>query len=281
MGTTVVKPGVVEQLKRQTDAALAKTKVLQGQVNQLQSDLRTWQSFGDAAQGLLLAGQLAGRQVVMVTVDGVDPAEIDSVRRALEQSGATVLSLMVVSPRMALLDQVARRDMAAILRASPSDPPATLFSRAARALGARLSSAPATGDADLLQQLIGAHFLALRGGSAPLQTVGTADQAVVFLAGGAQVPSIDLKGFLVPVVSEVVNANRPVVAAETADTVYPFVPMFRSDGTLDNRLVTVDDADTVPGRVAVVLGLRDLIATPGKGGDYGVKGGATGLIPRP
>jgi hypothetical protein len=35
------------------------------------------------------------------------------------------------------------------------------------------------------------------------------------------------------------------------------------------------------GRIAVVLGLRDLLETPGHGGHYGVKPGATSLIPKP
>ena len=120
-----------------------------------------------------------------------------------------------------------------------------------------------------------AIVLATRG-----QVVGVGDQSVVFLAGGAQDPSVDMKGFLMPMVSEIVGENRPVVAAETMVTFYQFVPLLRDDGSLDNRLVTVDDADTVPGRVAVVLGLRDLLLSPGRGGDHGVKSGATALIPK-
>ena len=60
-----------------------------------------------------------------------------------------------------------------------------------------------------------------------------------------------------------------------------FVPLLRDDGSVDGHLVTVDDADLTSGRVALVLGLRDLLATPGKGGDYGVKAGASALLPRP
>ena len=281
MGTTVVKPGVVEQLRRQAEGELAKTKALQDQVNQLQAQLRIWQVFGDGAQTILLNGQLSGKQVVIVTVEGVDPAEIDGIRRALEQGGATVVSLIVVTSRMALADAAAREDLAAILGASPNDSTPVLAARAAQSLGTRLSTAPATGDPDVLQQLVTGRFLALRGGSDPLQMVGTGDQGVVFLAGGAKAPAVDLKGFLAPVVSAVVAANRPVVAAETTDSAYEFVQLFRVDATLDNHMVTVDDADTVGGRVAVVLGLRDLIQTPGHGGDYGVKGGASGPIPVP
>jgi hypothetical protein len=279
MGTTVVKQGVIDQLRRQTNGAVQTTHRLQTQVNQLQAELGTWQNFGDQAQAMLVSGQLSGRDVVMVTVDGVDPAEIDGVRRALEQSGATVVSLVVVTARMSLSDQGARTDLATILRTAPTASASTLMARAAQALGTRLSNAPIPGDADLLQRLVTGRFLALRGGSGPVQSIGTPDQPIVFLAGGGQAPVVDIKGFLMPLVSQLVTANRPVVAAETIDTIYAFVPLLRSDGSLDNHLVTVDDADTVWGRVAVVLGLRDLLLTPGRGGDYG-KNGSGGLIPK-
>ena len=104
MGTTVVKQGVIEELRSRTNAAISDTHRLQQQINQLQSELKTWQSFGDAAQTALVTGQLSGQQVVMVTLDGVDPAEVDGVRHALDQSGATVVSLVVVTARMALAD---------------------------------------------------------------------------------------------------------------------------------------------------------------------------------
>ena len=55
--------------------------------------------------------------------------------------------------------------------------------------------------------------------------------------------------------------------------------LIRGDGALDGKLVTVDNADQLPGRVAVVLGLRDLLLSPGQGGDFGWHG--TDLIPKP
>ena len=281
VGTTVVKPGLVDQIRHQTDVQIAKNRALQDQVNQLQTDVKTWQVFGDEVQTMLVTGQLSGKQVVMVTVDGVDPAEVDGVRHALEQGGATVVSLIRVTSRMALADDSSRRDLATIMGESPTTPVNLLSTKTAQSLGARLTNAPRPGDADLLQQLVTGRFLALNGGSAPLTTIGAGGQSVVFLAGGAQVPPFDLKGFLLPVVSAIVGANRAVVAAETTSSSYPFVPLFRDDGTLDSHMVTVDDADTVPGRVALVLGLRDLTLSPGRGGDYGVKGGASGLLPMP
>jgi hypothetical protein len=46
-------------------------------------------------------------------------------------------------------------------------------------------------------------------------------------------------------------------------------------------MVTVDNADQAPGRVALVYGLRDILASPGDGGDYGVGPGASALLPNP
>ena len=122
VGTTVVKPGLVDQIRHQTDVQIAKNRALQDQVNQLQTDMKTWQVFGDEVQTMLVTGQLSGKQVVMVTVDGVDPAEVDGVRHALEQGGATVVSLIRVTSRMALADDSSRRDLATIMGESPTTP---------------------------------------------------------------------------------------------------------------------------------------------------------------
>jgi hypothetical protein len=87
--------------------------------------------------------------------------------------------------------------------------------------------------------------------------------------------------FLQPLAASLVESSRPVVAAETTDTAASLVGMIRDDGALDGHLVTVDNADQIPGRVAIVFGLRDLLGSPSKGGDYGVKDGASGIIPKP
>lgn len=89
---------------------------------------------------------------------------------------------------------------------------------------------------------------------------------------------MDPEAFLVPLVRATVAGEEPVAAGETEETVYTFVPLLRADGAIADRIVTVDNADTIPGRLAVVLGLRRLLET-GEGGHYGVKDGASSLLP--
>jgi hypothetical protein len=279
VGTTVVNQGVIDDLERRADDAVQRSEELRDQVEGLQADLRTWEAFGASVEPLLVEGQLVGRQVLVVTQEDVDPGELDGVLRALRESGAASAPVLVVTGRMALADEPGRTELAAALGVGATDPSA-LAGEAARQLAARIAAGPGASEPDLLERLVAAGFLALPGGASP-EAVGGPSQAVVVLSGGPGEPAVDPALFLAPLTVSLVHALRPVVAAETEDSAYPFVPLLRADDSLDGRVVTVDNADTMPGRIAVVLGLRDLLRDPGLGGHYGVKGGATALIPEP
>jgi len=280
MGTTVVKQGVIEQLRSRTDAAVKTTHLLQQEVNQLRTDVNTWEKFSTEAQPILVTSQLSGEQVVMVTIQGVDLPEVDGVRRALQQSGATVVGILEATSRMALTDSRAQSDMAAVLGVPVTDQ-ATLAAVAARTLGERLASGPPVASQDPLQQFINGDFVSLLGGSGSAAALGASGQLFVFVAGGTQTPAVSPETFLVPVLTQLVNQSRPTAAVETEASTYPFVSLIRADGSLNGHLTTVDNADTGPGRVAVVLGLRDLLRNPAAGGNYGVKSGSSRVIPSP
>jgi hypothetical protein len=286
LGTTVVKQGVIDDLNRRADSALDRSKQLRNQVDGLQADVRSWEAFGRTIEPLLVSNQLTGQRVVMVTVEGVDLSEVDGVRQALQDSGATVESVLFVTPRMALADETSQTELASILGEVTTDP-AKEAEDAAQQLARRLAdggpsvNSDTSGPRDLLADLVTGGFLAIRGGSGTTGDIGGSDAAIVILSGGSRDPAVSPSLFLEPLASSLADASRPVVATETVDTVYPFVPLVRDDGALDGRLVTVDNADTMVGRIAVILGLRDLLETPSRGGHYGVKPGATSLIPKP
>jgi hypothetical protein len=286
VGTTVVNQGVIDDLNGRVDKAVTRSDDLRNQVGALQAQQRAWESFGRAVEPLLVSNQLTGQRVVMVTLEGVDLSEVDGVRQALQDAGATVESVLFVTARMALTDESSQTQLAGILGTGTTTP-ANLAADAARQLASRLAvgavpiaGSETSGAQDLLSRLAGANFLVVRGATGPLDAIGGPDDPVVVLSGGSQDPVVEPSMFLEPLISALVDDLRPVVATETVDTAYAFVPLVREDGALDGRLVTVDNADSLVGRIAVVLGLRDLLATS-QGGHYGVKPGATGLIPKP
>lgn len=283
MGTTVVKQGVINQLTSQANNAVRTSSDLRNAVAQLQGQVRTQSRFIDAVEPAVLAGHLDGTQVVVLTAEGVDGAEVDGVRTALGDSGATVVAVLVATARLEASDATAQTDLATILGAGASTRPADLPREVAAELGVRLADGPTPGQSDLLAQLMTGRFVAVRGGTetAPAAIGGPA-QSIVVLSGSSTAPSlVDPSSFFVPFAESVVAADpaRPLVLAESTKAVTPFVRLVRADGKLHSHVVTVDDADTTPGQVAVVLGLETLKTAPGDGGDYGVKCGSCDLVP--
>jgi hypothetical protein len=279
VGTTVVNQGIIDDLRNRTDSVTQNAENLRKQVEDLQGKLAVTQTFESAILPVLVQDQLPGTEITLVAQADVDVAAVESVRRVLEEAGASVVAEVVVTNRMALADDRSRSDLASALGTVDSAIAEQLAQEAATALAARLAAGPSTDGTDLLDSLHSAGFVVIRGGSSTT-TIGGPTQAVVLLAGSDRESGLDPALFLAPLATALVNEQHPVVAAETQDSVVPFVLLLR-DGDVDGQLVTVDNADQTPGKVALVYGLRDLLASPGSGGDYGVKTGASSLIPRP
>jgi hypothetical protein len=279
VGTTVVRPGLIEELDRRTEAASKSADELRRQVSDLRAEVQLRDRFAQAVEPWLVEGRLTGREVVMVTLEGVDASDVDTVRRAIQSAGALVVTEMVITARMGLSDEESRTDLAAAIGMPASTEPEALSESAAQELGTRLAAGPDSIEPDLLDLLATGGFVDVQGGLA-FDGIGGADQPVVLLAGGPGIPVVD-PVVLATVAESLAQAFHPVVAAETLETEYPFVALVRQNGGIDGQVVTVDNADQISGRVAVVLGLQDLLLSPGGGGDYGVKEGASSLLPQP
>ena len=264
---------------RLADAAAKNAANLRTELEDVRGQLRTEQTFENWAVPALVGGQLAGAQVTLVTQVDVNPTEVEGVRRVLEQSGATVTGEVVVTNRMSLTDPRWRSDLASTVGTVDSGTPEQLAQEAAAAVATRLADGPGSVASDLLTSLSSAGFIVIRGGASGAAGVGGPDQAVVLLAGNDRDSTLDPALF--PLASALIDASLSVAAAETQNSFDPFVQLLRADDHVDDRMVTVDNADQAPGRVALVYGLRDLLASPGNGGDYGVGPGASALLPNP
>jgi hypothetical protein len=289
MGTTVIKQGLVDSLRSEANRAINSNHALQAEVTQLQSDVATWVRFGNAAEQSMVSQQLPGADMIVVTQVGVDLGMVNSIQTELENAGAKVVALLEVTGRMALPDAGSQADLTGLLGLASSDSPEVVAQQAARQLGARLANGPDGTGTDLIDELVhgngivGGGFLTVQPGSGTTGTseIGGANQTVVVVSGGRQQPPVDPSAFLAPMVEQLVKDLHAVAAVETSTTVFPFVSSLRSDPAVDGHIVTVDDVDLVPGRVALVLGLRNMLASPGQGGNYGTRSDADGPLPAP
>jgi hypothetical protein len=284
MGSTVIKQSVVDELKTRADNALKNSEQLRKDVTDLRQQLRTWDIFAPQAQRVMVDGKLAGRTVVLVTADGVDIGEIDGVRKAFGDAGASISGVVVVSKRMQLLDDGSRAQLAQALGLSETTDPAILARQAAEAIAVRLAQGgPTTTETpDFLDTLAKAQLLSVREPANGLQGVGGPDQAVVLLTGGAGDPPADATGFFVPLLESLAQSGQAVAAGETAESAYDVIGPIRADAVLDGAAITVDNADEMMGRVALVLGLQQTLDSGLTGcTDFGVKPGACAMIPSP
>ena len=101
------------------------------------------------------------------------------------------------------------------------------------------------------------------------------------LVGGQRDPAAPFSSFLLPFVEELVTQTVPVAAGEPLAAPHSFVMLLRGDNAVGatDTLATVDDLSSSDprGGLALVLALRDLLRRHPRGGNYGVKDGATPL----
>jgi hypothetical protein len=285
-GTTVLDQGLVNTLRSQTAELRRDLDDLRQTVTEQRQELATLSTFTDQALPFLVSDRLFGRPVVIVTQDGVEDATLTETRRALDLSGATILTTLTVRPEMAAEDPSSSADLAAIVGLPATSPPEDLSSGAATQLAARLATAPADAAAqdDLLGALLSAGFVTAGQpelSDATLAQIGGAGQIVVVLGGGATDVAPAPAAFLVPLTTSLVDLGMTSAAAEGLASEAGYVRDVRAQVDAETEpITTVDDADVPIGGAALILGIQEVVLT-GTGGNYGTGEGASRLLPSP
>jgi hypothetical protein len=279
VGTTVINPGLVKNLNNQTDD-------LRQKVLDLQSELETMGTFTDQAMPYIVGDKLLGEQVVIVTEEGVDARALSESRRALDLSGAEVLTTLTVRPTIAATSSAAQGDLATLLGLSQTTSRDELVNQAAQALADRLAEEPILdlpGETDVLGEMLSQGYIT---SSAPgvsdttLEEIGGRGQLVVAIGGAIDQLEPPSGAFLQPFVTRLIADGVVTGAGESLADDDGFVAGLRAtvDGSSGAPLVTVDNVDQPVGGSAMVLAMGEAI-TQGTGGHYGVKDGASRLLP--
>lgn len=271
-GSTVLEQSLVDGLQAQTDRLQADLSDLRGQATDQRVELDKLNEYSDAVLPVLARGRLVGRQVLVITDQGaIDDGLSDRVIDALRTADADVLAALRIDPRMSASSAATRNALAEAIGVPASTSARILGEKAAAALARRLARADQPPD-DILGRLQDAGFVTDLLGSAAPEDVGGANQSIVVVHGGAQDQLPHPSDFLVPLVEDLVAAQRlDVAAAEGTDSQPEFVRELRDSNLLaDRQFVTVDNVDLGMGQVALDLGLQRLLEF-GEGGDYGLE----------
>lgn len=306
LGTTFLDEATINGLERQLDGLEHDLDQAQARNDQQQQRLGSFENeteqLHEQLGERLFDGELAAEPVLVVSTKGVDGRWVDSVVATLTQADADVLGVWWLTERLALDDDGEVDDLAAVLELTTDDAGRLSRNLAVQVADVLYGAADAPGEpvpVDVAQTAPAEPGLLSRlreAGFVEYQMPEGDDSDVVRLPpSGLRVVVVDGPGaavaagqVMLPVLEDLtadgpmpVVVTQPSPVGDDADEVArpELVAAVRDDGTLSQRLSTVDNLDRVAGRVATLLATID--AAPGGPtvGRYGAGDGSDRLLP--
>jgi hypothetical protein len=275
IGAGVIDRGVVDALDSRLNTVEANSDRIKNENHQLSAQNQQLQGAIGDLQPFALSGRLAGDEIGVVAVRGVDQDRVSAVTTATQQADGTVSGTLWLEDKWKLDSADDVKALQDVLVTSTKSK-TTLRAEAWRQLAQRLSSpavAGADSSTDLLAVLQQAGFLGFDGvdGSSITDFPGRSAGVVLVVGNNASIAP-DL--VVVPAATALHDAEIPTVVANVwvdttdgparADAVQPL-----RDIDLATTVSTVDDLDQPEGPATVAVALSDLFLTPATVGHYG------------
>ena len=287
MGSGFFGDVLVEDLKDRMADIRNTNEERQNEIDELQSRIEAEQDFIDEVRPGLLRGALNARNVVIFEIEGLDGSTMDGLVASIEQAGGAVATTIRLTDKFGLAGAAERDQLALIVRSTAADED-DLLRDAGFVLGTRAAAASELGVPPgsvepglegLLGELEDAGFAATdRASEGPTVPPG----ALFLIAGGTQdEPVYDAAELALALATGIARGEEVVMVAEPFGSEWGLVDAVRGDGRARDLVSTVDQADTVPGQIAVALGLEREVEGPqdDPAGHYGVGEDATAVIP--
>jgi hypothetical protein len=226
------------------------------QVDDLTAQLEQQREFGDRAGPALVAGRLDRQDVALVELGDVSDDTTEPATSAVESAGGTVPSqaILALPPDLPALYDTAGGKYAT------ARPDQALASDLGTAIGRQL-----VGGGPLIERVRDVLFDRFSGDLSKVSRV-------VLVAKSPDDLQADLKGegrsFELALLRGIDETASGTVGVESTSTDPTTLGVFSNAG-----IATVDDIDRTPGQVALVYALL------GAKGDFGIKDGATSLLP--
>ncbi len=281
VGTAALNGPVADQLNNQVNALTKKNQQYRDQVSQLQTQAGKQEEFASETAALLLQDKLAGRRVLVVSMQSTS-SMVDDMDKMLALAGAKVTGRVEIEDKFTdpntnetLLDLANTVPVGLTNVPSNSNGVETASYLLASVLLDHSPALSADSQKTVITAFKEANLIVPTG-----DPTGTAE-AVVFLA--AQ-PYTDREGDaknanVLMVASQFGKLGPEVVAADGAAGTGNVISAVRGDPTLQKQVSTVDNVATPDGRVAVGLALNERLVQ-NKVGHYGVAGGASSMVPK-
>jgi hypothetical protein len=294
LGAGPLKESIGDTLSNQVDGLVRDKTALQQAVANRDQQIGNRDTFVTSVSGPLVAGQLGGRSVVLVTLPGTAKDDADAVAEVLKAGGAELTGQVALQDRWFDPAQKEFRRTLAASQLQYVDPKPPASAGADGELSAVLARAVLTGDIakageqdaeaeTILGALTGGDLVAVQG-----KPQRRATAAVVLAPLPDKAPGAGDRAW-VDATSSSVTALLPALDSAGTGTVLGgpletatgdgLLVAVRGNKDVTKDVSTVDSANTPMGRITIVLALREQLA--GDSGQYGFGQDVTAPTPTP
>jgi hypothetical protein len=285
VGAGVIDRGVVDTLNSRLDRVEAKSDAIQLENDKLKAAQTRDAEFIQSMEPFALPGRLAGEQVGIIAVRGVDNDRVTRAVAAIEEAGGQVSGILWLESKLGLPGRDDPKTLAAAID-DPTKRGAALRNALWKRIAARVArSAPADPTSDVLAVLQDGGFVEYQqvdGGVAVAQFPGRDALTVLVVGENGGVPDANV---VMPAATAFSEQSMPLVVAsvfadlETGPARGDVFDDLRAS-EVSRTVSTVDDLDLAQGPTTVALVLADLTCVPPVVGHYGY-GSDTRPLPDP
>jgi len=249
--------GVVEDLKA---AYRESREAKEDELKELREAVREYDELARETVGPIVEGRLAGKRVAIVLSHPFsgDPLP-DNLQAVLRQAGATISSTTIITREFVTLPTEVRKQVSERLSLYP--PPNVHFRTL---IAEHIAADLARGRPELILDLHRSRLLQSTAGSG----YAIRPDAVLFVGGYTSPNEAAPERIDLPMIESLTGLGVRVVACEGRSAAVSCIPLYKTKG-----VPTVDNADTLGGRLSVVLALA------GADGNFGVKDTRDAFLP--
>lgn len=287
LGSTSVSESLLSHLGSKQDSLRHQVDQLRAERNTLKGRVADAERFGKAIGPLAVRGQLDQHSVVLIAAPDVRTQDREAMTRMLGSAGADVTGTVRLTERFTnpersgQLQDVLTRLLPAGVQLPVASAPGAL---AGGFLGPVTLLEPRTGNPQISSPEQAAALGGLSDGGfvRVSEDLRPAELAVILTGGRTRSESGDSPAAMMARFADQVDqagAGAVLVGRAGSAAGNDAVGAARAEPTISSELSSVDNADTVAGRVATVLALREQLDD--RAGHYGVAGNAQGPVPDP
>lgn len=260
MGTVIVDRGVlVEQQNVLVKKLQEEFGSLRQENNVLKRDLDARNKFEEETISLFVQNQLPQQNITMVTTSGVSEAVVKEVGNVLNLAGVQYNTVNILTPDFDLKNKVTQKQ---ILAQFPGELISSreLKKRVIKKIAEELLS---SSEKPFIKFLSNLNFVKEN------NALASPPSSVIVFAESEERVSPVARELSIQLVQSLKELNVTAIGVESSTVTNSYISDFGTAGTTS----TIDNIDTVPGRVALIYVLK------GNNGNFGTKSTAQSLMP--